>query len=63
MQNYLEFEKPLAELEGKAAELRSMAKETGAKVGDEAKQLDAKAAELLKELYAGLTPWQKCQGV
>ena len=61
MQNYLEFEKPLAELEGKAAELRSMAKETGAKVGDEAKQLDAKAAELLKELYAGLTPWQKCQ--
>ena len=61
MQNYLEFEKPLAELEGKAEELRAMARQSGAKVDDEAQQLDLKASEMLRELYEGLTPWQKCQ--
>jgi acetyl-CoA carboxylase carboxyl transferase subunit alpha len=60
--NYLEFEKPLAEIEGKAAELRAMARSnTGMDVTKEADQLDRKADQLLKELYKGLTPWQKCQ--
>ncbi|MEO5619328.1 MAG: acetyl-CoA carboxylase carboxyltransferase subunit alpha [Cypionkella sp.] len=60
--NYLEFEKPLAEIEGKAAELRAMARSnTGMDVTKEADQLDRKADQLLKDLYKGLTPWQKCQ--
>ena len=60
--NYLDFEKPLAEIEGKAEELRAMARaneETN--VEDEASALDQKAADMLVELYAGLTPWRKCQ--
>jgi len=59
MTQYLEFEKPLAEIEGKANELRAMALETPeAEVGKEADQLDQKAADLLDKLYASLTPWQ-----
>lgn len=61
MQTYLEFEKGLAEIEGKAEELRAMARQdAGVKVGEEAAALDAKAAEMLAELYADLTPWRKC---
>ena len=62
MQNFLDFEKGPAELQGKAAELRAMA---GANpdldVSAEAEQLEARAAELLRSLYARLDPWQKCQ--
>ncbi|MEM8754160.1 MAG: acetyl-CoA carboxylase carboxyltransferase subunit alpha [Pseudomonadota bacterium] len=59
---YLDFEKPLAELEGKAEELRALARENGAvDVEEEAAQLDAKAAEMLGTLYASLDPWRKCQ--
>ena len=62
MQNYLEFEKGLAEIEGKAEELRALAKKDQAMdVEAEAKALDNKASALLKELYQKLTPWQKCQ--
>ncbi len=62
MLSYLEFEKGLSEIEGKAAELRAMAKTGGAvDLKDEAKQLDQKAAAMLKDLYGALTPWQKCQ--
>ncbi|MGB0410952.1 MAG: acetyl-CoA carboxylase carboxyltransferase subunit alpha [Pikeienuella sp.] len=62
MQSYLEFEKGLAELEGKAEEIRAMAlKDENMDVEAEAKQLDAKSGALLKELYGKLTPWQKCQ--
>jgi acetyl-CoA carboxylase carboxyl transferase subunit alpha len=60
--NYLDFEKPLAEIEGKAEELRAMARaneETD--VEDEAAALDQKGADMLVELYASLTPWRKCQ--
>ncbi len=61
MRNYLEFEKGLAEIEGKAEELRAMARQNPEMdVKDEAKALDAKAETLLKELYGGLTPWRKC---
>ena len=62
MTNYLEFEKPLAEIEGKAEELRAMARanpETD--VEKEAAALDKKAADMLKALYADLSAWRKCQ--
>jgi acetyl-CoA carboxylase carboxyl transferase subunit alpha len=60
--NYLEFEKPLAEIEGKAEELRALARSnTGMDVTKEAEALDRKAETLLRDLYKGLTPWQKCQ--
>jgi acetyl-CoA carboxylase carboxyl transferase subunit alpha len=62
MTNYLEFEKPLAEIEGKAEELRAMARSSeGMDVSKEAAALDAKAAQMLKDLYKDLSPWRKCQ--
>ena len=61
MQNYLDFEKGLAELQGKAEELRALAKQDpNMDVSAEADQLDARAAEMLADLYDELTPWQKC---
>ena len=60
--NYLEFEKPLAEIEGKAEELRAMARKSeGMNVDKEAAALDRKAADLLTDLYKTLDPWRKCQ--
>ena len=60
--NYLEFEKPLAEIEGKAEELRAMGRSNPAmNVAKEAEALDRKAEQMLKDLYKGLNPWQKCQ--
>jgi acetyl-CoA carboxylase carboxyl transferase subunit alpha len=60
--NYLEFEKPLAEIEGKAEELRALARtDSGMDVTREAEQLDRKAEAALRDLYKSLTPWQKCQ--
>lgn len=60
--NYLDFEKPLAEIEGKAEELRAMARrEEGMDVEDQASALDKKASDMLRDLYADLTPWRKCQ--
>ncbi|PTX57336.1 acetyl-CoA carboxylase carboxyltransferase subunit alpha [Litoreibacter ponti] len=62
MTNYLEFEKPLAEIEGKAEELRAMARENAEMdIEKEAAALDKKAADLLADLYKDLTPWRKCQ--
>ena len=62
MQNYLEFEKPLAEIEGKAEELRAMARSNlEMDIEGEAKALDQKADEMLSDLYKSLTPWRKCQ--
>jgi len=61
LMNYLEFEKPLAEIEGKAAELRAMARNNPEMdVEKEAAALDKKGAQLLGDLYKALTPWQKC---
>jgi acetyl-CoA carboxylase carboxyl transferase subunit alpha len=60
--NYLEFEKPLAEIEGKAEELRAMARSNKEMdVEKEAAALDAKAAVMLRDIYKELTPWRKCQ--
>ncbi|HEX3859213.1 MAG TPA: acetyl-CoA carboxylase carboxyltransferase subunit alpha [Pseudolabrys sp.] len=62
MRSYLDFEKPVAELEAKVEELRAVsATGSAVSVGDEIARLEAKAAQALKELYAGLTPWQKTQ--
>jgi len=62
MLSYLDFEKGLAELQGKAAELRSMAVQNpGLDLKDEADQLDRRAEEMLRDLYEELDPWQKCQ--
>ncbi len=62
MQNYLEFEKPLAEIEGKAEELRALARQNSEMdIEKEAAALDEKAAKLLEDLYKDLTPWRKCQ--
>ncbi|THD83576.1 acetyl-CoA carboxylase carboxyltransferase subunit alpha [Aliigemmobacter aestuarii] len=60
--NYLEFEKPLAEIEGKAEELRALARgNPEMDISKEAEALDRKAESLLKDLYKDLTPWRKCQ--
>ncbi|MDG1739528.1 MAG: acetyl-CoA carboxylase carboxyltransferase subunit alpha [Paracoccaceae bacterium] len=62
MTNYLDFEKPLAEIEGKAEELRALARQNEEMdVETEAAALDKKAADMLVELYGKLTPWRKCQ--
>ncbi|WP_299566107.1 acetyl-CoA carboxylase carboxyltransferase subunit alpha [uncultured Sulfitobacter sp.] len=62
MTHYMDFEKPLAEIEGKAEELRAMARrDPEMDVSEEAKALDAKAAKMLDDLYKSLTPWRKCQ--
>ena len=62
MTQYLDFEKPLAEIEGKAEELRALARQNSEmNVDDEAKALDAKASQMLQDLYTDLTPWRKCQ--
>ena len=62
MTHYLEFEKPLAEIEGKAEELRALGRANAEMdVSKEAEALDKKAATLLKDLYKALTPWRKCQ--
>jgi acetyl-CoA carboxylase carboxyl transferase subunit alpha len=60
MRSYLDFEKPVAELEAKVAELRALGENGGAvSIADDIARLEAKAAAALKDLYANLTPWQK----
>ena len=62
MTQYLDFEKSLADIEGKAEELRALARTNSeTNVSAEAAALDAKAATLLTDLYKNLTPWRKCQ--
>src|SRR3954471_4084774 len=62
MRSYLDFEKPVAELEAKAEELRAMqAGDDAANIADEIARLQTKAAQALRDLYAELTPWQKTQ--
>lgn len=62
MTHYLDFEKPLAEIEGKAEELRAIARKSDEMdVEEEAAALDQKAADMLASLYSDLTPWRKCQ--
>ncbi len=59
--NYLDFEKPLAEIEGKAEELRALARANPSMdISKESEGLDRKAETALRDLYKALTPWQKC---
>src|ERR1700733_1059175 len=62
MRSYLDFEKPVAELEAKIEEMRALQNAGDAiAVGDEITRMEGKATQTLKELYAELTPWQKTQ--
>ncbi len=62
MRTYLEFEKPVADLQGKVQELRALAANGDAvAIEEEIGRLEAKAAQALQEIYARLTPWQKTQ--
>ena len=60
MHTYLDFECPIADLEGKIVELRQLAaQDPSMNIDDEAKRLQARADQLLRDTYAKLTPWQK----
>ncbi|WP_454599063.1 acetyl-CoA carboxylase carboxyltransferase subunit alpha [Qipengyuania sp. SM2507] len=61
MISYLEFEKPVAELETQIAELRAAADGDDVDIDTELQRLEAKSAELLRTTYKSLTPWQKTQ--
>lgn len=60
MRSYLDFEKPVAELEAKVEELRALSSSgDGVAITDEVLKLEGKARDALVALYANLTPWQK----
>jgi acetyl-CoA carboxylase carboxyl transferase subunit alpha len=62
MRSYLDFEKPVAELEAKVEELRALATEGDAiAIGEEINRIEVKAAQALQDIYNTLTPWQKTQ--
>ncbi len=62
LRTYLDFEKPVAELEAKVEELRALsAGGDGVAIGEELTRLEIKAQAALVDLYANLTPWQKAQ--
>lgn len=58
---FLEFEKPIAELEGKIQELRHLSDDSGIRIADEVERLQNRVERLLVQTYAKLTPWQKVQ--
>ena len=60
MPTYLDFEKPIAELESRVAELRALTRDDeSAVIGEEISKLEGKSAQLLVETYRALNPWQK----
>ena len=61
MPNYLDFEEPLAEIEGKIEELRHQLDQGELNVTEEVAKLELRAEKLLEQTYAKLTPWQKTQ--
>ncbi|MEA3264943.1 MAG: acetyl-CoA carboxylase carboxyltransferase subunit alpha [Pseudomonadota bacterium] len=61
MISYLEFEKPVATLEARIAELRAAAEGGDVDIAAEIRRLEMKSADLLASTYAALTPWQKTQ--
>jgi acetyl-CoA carboxylase carboxyl transferase subunit alpha len=61
MRHFLDFERPIGELDGKIEELRHLATTGDLNIADEVGRLEATAARLLRQTYARLTPWQKVQ--
>jgi acetyl-CoA carboxylase carboxyl transferase subunit alpha len=62
MYNYLDFEKPIADLEGKILELKKLAESGEAvDVADEIARLEKRVGDALRDIYKALTPWQKAQ--
>ncbi|MAL40454.1 MAG: acetyl-CoA carboxylase carboxyl transferase subunit alpha [Thalassospira sp.] len=61
MHNFLDFEKPIAELEGKIEELRHLTGNDEVNIADEVARLQDKLTKLLQSTYGKLTPWQKTQ--
>ena len=56
--HFLEFEQPIAELEGKIDELRYVQSESAVDISEEIDRLSKKSQQLTKDIYAGLAPWQ-----
>ena len=61
MASFLDFEKPIAELQGRIDELRETAADGAVDIDAEVSRLQAKSDKLLRDTYARLTPWQKTQ--
>ncbi|MBX3524140.1 MAG: acetyl-CoA carboxylase carboxyl transferase subunit alpha, partial [Xanthobacteraceae bacterium] len=62
MRTYLDFEKPVAELEARIEELRSLAASGEAPaIAEDVARLEAKSELALSEIYENLSPWQKTQ--
>ena len=61
MMTFLDFEKPIAELDSRVAELKDTARGGDLDIDSEIERLEAKSARMLKETYGRLTPWQKTQ--
>jgi acetyl-CoA carboxylase carboxyl transferase subunit alpha len=61
MRHFLDFERPIAELEGKIDELRHLSTDSGLNIAEEVGRLEARADALIQRTYARLTPWQKVQ--
>ncbi len=61
MHSFLDFERPIAELEGKIAELRHLSSASDLNIADDVARLQSKLEALLRQTYSRLTPWQKVQ--
>jgi acetyl-CoA carboxylase carboxyl transferase subunit alpha len=61
MRHFLDFERPIAELEGKIDELRHLSNDSGLNIAQEVGRLETQAGRLLEQSYARLTAWQKVQ--
>jgi acetyl-CoA carboxylase carboxyl transferase subunit alpha len=61
MATFLDFEKPIAELEARVADLRETAQTGAVNIDAEIEKLEAKSAKMLRDTYGRLTPWQKTQ--
>ena len=59
MRHFLDFERPIAELEGKIEELRHLSTDSGLNIAEEVGRLEAQASRLLRQSYARLDSWQK----
>ena len=61
MHNFLDFEKPIAELEGKIEELRHLSDNGELNIAEEVTRLQGKVERLLRQTYTKLSAWQKTQ--